>query len=50
LKWQIACEYCSILVGRRIMIIKDKEMNFLGLNFSFQIVLGKVQYKGHEHK
>jgi hypothetical protein len=50
LKWQVACEYCSIVVGRRIITIKDKEMNYLGLNFSFQIVLSKVRYEGHEHK
>lgn len=46
----MACEYCSIVVGRRLMTIENKAMNFLGLNFSFQIVLGKVQYEGHEHK
>ncbi len=50
LKWQIACEYCSIVVGRRIVTIKGKAMNFLGLNFSLQIVLRKVRYEGHEHK
>jgi hypothetical protein len=50
LKWQITCEYCSMVVRRRIMTIKGKAMNFLGLNFSFQIVLSKVRYEGHEHK
>jgi hypothetical protein len=35
LKWQIAREYYSIVVGRRIMTIKNKAMNFLELNFEF---------------
>jgi hypothetical protein len=50
MKWRIPREYCSIVVGRRIMTIKDKAMNFLRLSFSFQIVLGKVWHEGHEHK